>query len=150
MSFFDMPGAGVDAVLHNYVFLEGATEKEWRTIFKFAEMRSFGAREILVRQGDQDHSFYILTQGIADVLTSAGDILATMPEGSVFGEVAFFDGRPRSQTVRSTTAGSAARITRSTFETLAAWEPVLARRILIELGRVLALRLRTADLRFIK
>ena len=69
-------------------------------------------------------------------------MLATITEGSVFGEIAFFDGAPRSATIRSRSTGSAVRVTRENFETLAAWEPTIARQLLFDLGRILAMRLR--------
>jgi len=68
-----------------------------------------------------------------------------LPKGTVFGEMAFFDREPRSATVQATTSGTALRLTREAFERLAAWRPVLARRMLLELGRVVALRLRWAQ-----
>jgi CRP-like cAMP-binding protein len=69
-------------------------------------------------------------------------VLATIQEGSVFGEIAFFDDAPRSATIRARKRGSAVRISRENFENLAAWEPKIARRMLDELGQVLAMRLR--------
>lgn len=75
-------------------------------------------------------------------MTIADKVLATIPEGSVFGEISFFDGAPRSAAIRSRTQGSAIRVTRENFDTLAAWEPVIARKMLFDLGRVLAMRLR--------
>jgi len=71
-------------------------------------------------------------------------VLASIPEGSVFGEISFFDGAPRSATIRSKTPGTAIRITTETFDTLAAWEPVIARKLLFDLGRILAMWLRWA------
>ena len=73
--------------------------------------------------------------------------MSSIVEGSVFGEVAFFDRQPRSATIGALSDGSMARFTRDAFENLAAWEPVLARRILYELGHALAIRLRAAERR---
>ena len=100
----------------------------------------------MIRAGDQDDSFYILTAGSAQV-QQAQKILGQIDEGAVFGEVAFFDRQPRSATIRALSEGSVARFSRDAFESLAAWEPVLARRILYELGHALAIRLRAAERR---
>ena len=99
----------------------------------------------MIRIGDKDDSFYILTSGDVDVIVGAGDaetVLATISEGSVFGEIAFFDRQPRSATIRAKTQGAAVRVTRETFDNLAAWEPNIARQMLYDLGRILAMRLR--------
>jgi CRP-like cAMP-binding protein len=144
MSFFDVtngPRAG-----SKLVFLQGLTPKEWSKVFTFAEMRKFSTGDVLVSAGDEDDSFYIMTAGSAEVLQGA-KIIGRIAEGSVFGEVAFFDRQPRSASIRALELGSAARFSRSAFENLAAWEPVLARRMLYELGNALALRLRTAEQR---
>ena len=53
----------------------------------------------------------------------------------MFGEIAFFDGEPRSATIRALGDGSALRITRDRFDNLSGWNPVLARQILIDLGK---------------
>ena len=144
MSFFETQENGASA--GNLVFLQGLTAKEWGKVYTFAEVRKFSAGEVLIRAGDQDDSFYILTAGSAQV-QQAQKILGQIDEGAVFGEVAFFDRQPRSATIRALSEGSVARFSRDAFESLAAWEPVLARRILYELGHALAIRLRAAERR---
>ena len=47
-----------------------------------------------------------------------------------------------SATIRAVEKGTAIRVTRKNFEHLAAWEPMLARRVLFDLGKTLAVRLR--------
>ena len=100
----------------------------------------------IIRMGDRDDAFYILTSGSVSVIVAdkrgREKIITEIPEGSVFGEIAFFDSEPRSATIRASSAGSAVRITRANFEHLSAWHPVIARQMLLDLGRILALRLR--------
>lgn len=110
-------------------------------MLKIVKHRVFRAGDDLIRTGDKDDSFYILTSGEVEV-TIADKVLATIPEGSVFGEISFFDGALRSATIRAKTTGSAIRVTREDLDTLAAWEPEIARKMLFDLGRVLAMRLR--------
>ena len=61
------------------------------------------------------------------------------------GELAFFDGGPRSATLEAVTDVEGARLDAVGFERLSAEEPELARTMLLELGRVLAGRLRRAS-----
>lgn len=128
------------------VFLEDFSSDDWNKILNIVETRHFQSGQDLVRDGEQDDSFYILSSGTVEIIVrdAKGNetALTSLPEGSVFGEIAFFDGQPRSATVRAKTGGSAIRISRANFETFAAWEPVLARKMLLELGKVLSLRLR--------
>lgn len=142
MGLFDYPDTiEADKQLQEITFLEGLSDADWSRILKLVETRQFRAGDDLIRAGDKDDSFYILTNGEVEV-TIGDKVLAAIPKGSVFGEIAFFDGAPRSATIRSKTAGSAIRVTRENFNTLAAWEPVIARQLLFDLGRVLAMRLR--------
>ena len=146
MGLFDYPGTvPQDAALAEITFLGELSEAEWARILRLVETRQFRAGEDLIRTGEKDDSFYILTNGEVDVVIGSGSTqttLATITEGSVFGEIAFFDREPRSATIRARSQGSAVRITRENFDNLAAWEPNIARQILLDLGRILAIRLR--------
>ncbi len=142
MGLFDYPDASNPTEpLQEITFLADLSSEDWARILKIAGSRLFRAGDELVRVGDKDDSFYILTRGEVEVCI--GDkVLATIPEGSVFGEISFFDGALRSATIRAKTAGTAIRLTREELDSLAAWEPEIARKILFDLGRILAMRLR--------
>lgn len=141
---YDSPSTGTSE-LTEITLLGDLSEEDWGRVLKIVETRQFKPGEEIIHAGDQDDAFYILTSGQVDVITSGGGentVLASIPEGSVFGEIAFFDGMPRSATIRAQGQVSAVRITRQNFETLAAWEPKIARTLLYDLGRILAMRLR--------
>ena len=142
MGLFDYQEAQNPAeTLQEISFLADLSSDDWARMRKIVKSRLFRAGDDLIRVGDKDDSFYILIEGEVEV--SIGDkVLATIPEGSVFGEIAFFDGALRSATIRAKTTGSAVRVTREDLDTLAAWEPAIARTLLFDLGRILAMRLR--------
>ena len=132
------------------VFLKGLPTESWKKILAHAQIVHFRTGQDIIHAGDTDDGFYVLSQGEVDVILRAkgkDTVLTTIPEGSVFGEVAFFDRAPRSATIRARTDGTAVCLTRAAFDRLSSWEPLLARSILIDLGRVLALRLRTTTQR---
>lgn len=146
MTLFDYPDSGEPGPENpELTFLGDLSKEEWARILKVVETRQFRAGESLIHSGDQDNSFYILTNGEVEVVIGSGGterVITTIAEGSVFGEIAFFDRELRTATIRARTRGSAVRVTRENFETLAAWEPNIARTMLLELGRILAMRLR--------
>ena len=147
MGLFDYDAtASSETPSNEIVFLEEFSSDDWNKVLNIVETRHFQAGQDIVRNGEQDDSFYILSSGTVEIIVhdAKGNetVLTSLPEGSVFGEIAFFDGQPRSATVRAKGSGSAIRISRENFETFAAWEPLLARKILLELGKVLSLRLR--------
>jgi CRP/FNR family transcriptional regulator, cyclic AMP receptor protein len=142
MDLFDYSGtAQSQKPFQEISFLADLSADDWSRILKLVETRLFRAGDSLIRAGDKDDSFYILTSGEVEV-TLGAKVLTTIPEGSVFGEISFFDGAPRSASIRAKSHGSAVRVTRQNFDHLAAWEPAIARQILFDLGRVLAARLR--------
>lgn len=142
MGLFDYSNtADTPESLQEITFLADLSSEDWARVLKIVKSRVFRAGDDLIRAGDKDDSFYILTSGEVEV-TIADKVLATIPEGSVFGEISFFDGALRSATIRAKSKGSAVRVTREDLDTLAAWEPEIARKMLFDLGRVLAMRLR--------
>ena len=146
MGLFDYDGPKSDpSDLDEITLLGELSEDDWSRVLKIVETRHFKIGEDLIRVGDKDDSFYILTSGNVDVIVNidgSETVLANISEGSVFGEIAFYDGAPRSATIRANSQGAAVRVTRANFESLAAWEPQIARTMLYDLGRILAMRLR--------
>jgi CRP-like cAMP-binding protein len=153
MSFFEYPtGMSADAnapdrpVASEFTFLENLPKGSWEKILAIVETRHFRAGDDIITIGERDDSFYILSSGSVSVVVpdrkGRDKIITEIPEGSVFGEIAFFDRELRSATIRASKNGSAIRITRANFEHLSAWHPVIARQMLLDLGRILALRLR--------
>jgi CRP/FNR family transcriptional regulator, cyclic AMP receptor protein len=148
MGLFDYPNSSEMAqrMLDEFTFLGNASEEDWDNIRAHVETRNFGAGEKLVRYGEVDTSFFILTAGTVEIVMEQNDgephVLTNIPKGSVFGEIAFFDGQPRSATVLSRINGSAIKVSRENFEKLAEAHPIIANMILFDLARILSLRLR--------
>jgi CRP-like cAMP-binding protein len=147
MGLFDYPTeSNPEGAIEEVNFLGDLDEQDWKKILSLVETRHFRTGEDLIRSGEADDSFYILSNGTVEVIVpnAKGEpvTLSVISEGSVFGEVAFFDRGVRSATIRACERGTAIRVTRKNFEHLAAWEPILARRILMDLGKTLAVRLR--------
>lgn len=148
MGYFNYPdaegqrsGAQVedsDSVLANL------STRDWRRLLNFAERIDFNAGDILVNAGERDDSVYVLVEGEVEVIVKRrllGDkVLAVIPAGSVFGEMAFFDHKPRSATIRSISRGRALCVESAGFERICVEEPDLAQKLLFGFGKVLSLR----------
>ena len=128
------------------LFLPEATASDWATVFAHAEVRRVGAGLALVQAGEDDRALYLLTEGTVGVrLPRDESAFKTIDAPSVVGELAFFDGRPRSATLDAVTDVEVVRLDEAGFERLAAAAPELAHAILRDLARILALRLRMAS-----
>ena len=130
------------------VILRGLSNAEWDAFVSFAEQLRFAPGECIVRAGESGRAIYIIRAGhVRGELAIGKKRAATAPmgPGTVFGEMAFFDGKPRSATLWADDAVDLLRLPFTAFEHLAAWHPRIARELLLDLGRVLSLRLRRAE-----
>jgi CRP/FNR family cyclic AMP-dependent transcriptional regulator len=148
MGFFDYPENPQESGQRTVPVLEGLSDEDWEVLLQHAEHRVFATGDVLIAHGEKDSSVYLLVEGTAEVVVPgrfAGDkSVSVINAGSAFGEIGFFDRRPRIVTVRALSSGSLVRITRQSFDELAAWQPALARQLLFDLGNTLAARLRQA------
>jgi CRP/FNR family cyclic AMP-dependent transcriptional regulator len=126
-------------------FMPEATASDWATVFSFAERLEVPAGLAVLQAGEPDRALYLITEGTLGVrVPRAEEAFKTIEAPAVVGELAFFDGAPRSVTLEAVTDVEGARLDAEAFDALAAAEPDLARAMLLELGRVLAGRLRRA------
>jgi CRP/FNR family transcriptional regulator, cyclic AMP receptor protein len=128
------------------LFLPDATASDWATIFQYAEVREIPAGLALVQAGEDDRAIYLLTDGTLGVrIPRAETAFKSIDAPSVVGELAFFDGSPRSATLDAITDVQVVRIDLDAFHRLSDAEPALAQAMLMDLARILALRLRMAS-----
>ena len=146
-SYFAYPGT--DAERDDLVFLQDRGEEDWARVLDHSEVLRFRAGDLIIRAGEEDRSLYIIVEGTLEILLldqrGQEQRYGTIESKSVTGEVAFLDGRPRAATIRATTDGDMLRLSFDAYETLAARHPELGRAILLDLGRILATRLRQAN-----
>lgn len=141
-SFFDYPSDDGRAD-SDFVLLEHWSDDQWRVLRSFTEYRRFRAGESVVSMGETDRSLHVVIEGTLEVLLGGRrPRRTTLGAGSLIGEVAFFDGLPRTADVRAVTDADLLHLTPERFEVFAAKHPDLGRELLMDLGRLLALRLR--------
>jgi CRP-like cAMP-binding protein len=128
------------------LFMPEATAADWATVFSHAEVRHIGAGIALLQAGEEDRALYLLTEGTVGVrLPRDEGTFKTIDAPSVLGELAFFDGRPRSATLDAVTDVEVVRLDVPGFDRLAEAAPDLAMAMIVDLARILALRLRLAS-----
>jgi CRP/FNR family cyclic AMP-dependent transcriptional regulator len=149
VSFFDYPNESPASSGNDGLLLADASDEEWKTLLAHTRNRRFSPGDAIVTAGASDQSLYLVLEGQLDVLAERGRRgyrrLASVGAGSVIGELSFFDGGGRSALVRAVTPAVLAEMSRSEFDALAAASPDLARRLLFDLGRILAQRLRAVQ-----
>lgn len=145
-SFFEYePHTGSDEAPGQF-FLRAMDADDWTRFLSVAQQRTVRPGEVVLRQGESTRDFYIVAEGTLEVVTTGADgaehRLHRIDPMSIFGEQAFFDGLPRAATIRAVTDGELFGITPDNFEVLSARHPDLTRIALLDLGRILSLRLR--------
>jgi CRP/FNR family cyclic AMP-dependent transcriptional regulator len=146
-AFFAYPNEGGEE-RDSFVFLRDRPEDDWLRLLGYTEVRRFSAGETIISAGEVDRALYIVSKGRLETLLPGveGDLhFGTIGPGSVAGEIAFLDGGPRSATIRAVSDGELLRLSFEAYEVLAARYPELGRAILLDLGRIMASRLRETN-----
>lgn len=90
----------LSGVLGDSSIFKGLPKETLQIILGYGEFVEFKAGQTVIEQGDRDKDFYIVLRGRVEVVR-AGDIrLSELGPATFFGEVALFENRPRSATIR--------------------------------------------------
>lgn len=146
-SFFSYPSDSHLAEQEGLLFLREADESDWSNLLSYTTTQRFSAGDQLITAGDHDDSLLLIAEGVLEVLIPHGSTqklkqLTTIKAGSVIGEQSFFDQQPRSTHIRALTDGELYRLSRESFMVLSANFPQLARLLLLDLGKIISMRLR--------
>lgn len=106
--------------------------------------RDFPAGEVLFEEGQPGDFMYVVQEGEIEIRRQVGEterVLAILPAGEFFGEMAILNGRPRSATAVCRTPARLIVIEGKTFEAMLRARPEIAMRII----KSLATRLESAN-----
>lgn len=142
MSFFNYPAGQAGP---GWGFLDSASDTAYAKFRHHCEVRRYADGTVIVRTGELDRSLWVVLGGDLAVRVPGQGAEHTVGAGTVFGEVAFFDGAPRSADIVAVGSVELLVLTFEAFERLAVAEPALGQALLLDLGRFLAQRLRAAD-----
>lgn len=122
---------------------------EWETLFTCTQSIELQAGEVLIQPRGGDRLLYFVAAGKLDVavIDSGGGgfiSLGSIKAGSVVGELAFFDGMPRSAKVWAAVPSRILKLSLSDFDRYVQQNPTEANSLLFAMGRLLAHRVRSA------
>jgi NTE family protein len=125
-------------------FFEGLDERALHDISGQMRRRLFGARDVIVREGDTGDSLFVIEEGVAQVTVErggAGKPLARLRRGDVVGEMSLVTGERRSASVVASVPTQVLELGRDEFVSVLARHPTL----LVNLSRILSRRLAHAS-----
>jgi len=148
LRFFDYDHPKNAIYDNDEVIFANLSDEGWSHLLSHMERRKFPRGATLIELGQIDRSLYFVVSGAVAVVKRRFNMdkeVAIIGAGSVFGEMAFLDGGPRSAAIKAREAVEVLVLPYSGFESLLAWEPHLACKLLFDVGRILSLRLRRAQ-----
>lgn len=132
---------GREELLQNVPIFAELSKRDLGRVAKIMVPRQAKAGEVIIKENDQAAGFFIISEGEVEVVRGAESPspqhLATLGPGDFFGEMALFEGFPRSATVRATKDTELLAMTRWDFtaemknhpEIAVTMLPVLVRRL---------------------
>lgn len=115
--------------LQHITLFKDLTDQESLRLFSKFNPVSFEEREVVIRQGDDTDSMFVLVEGEVDVIAE-GQLVAQLAGGSHFGEMGLLNRHPRSATVVATTNTKMLKLVREDFNELLLEDSVLAAKLL--------------------
>jgi SulP family sulfate permease len=132
-----------------FTLLEGLGPEQLARIEHFFVRRECGAREVLFQEGDPGDRLYLIASGAVEISIvvpgGARARIVTNAEGSLFGEAAILDGRPRSATAQAVVPTVLYELTQTALSEIESQEPETAIRLLKNLAKLLAIRMRETN-----
>ena len=138
---------GREELLKNVPIFSELGRRDIERLAKLMVPRSVKAREVIINENDQAAGFFIIVSGKLEAVRGAdgphAQVLASFGPGDFFGEMALFEGFPRSATVRAVEDSECLAMTRWDFTAEMKNHPEIA----VAMLPVLVRRLREADAR---
>jgi glucose-6-phosphate 1-dehydrogenase len=85
--------------------------------------------EVVMRKGEVGHDAYVIVRGQVEVVDDAGNVLGTLRDGAVFGELALLTHAPRTATVRAKTPCDLMALDKPSFDRILHDHPQFAARV---------------------
>ena len=131
----------MDTLLSNESMLESLSSDDLAMLTKGAELQSIPKNTLLVKEGDDTDSLYVIQSGKVKIYLGGEEgkevILNTPGPGEYFGEVALLDAASRMASVMTLEDSSLFVITKAEFERFLMSNPEISLRIIIGLTRIL-------------
>lgn len=134
-----------DALKKTYV-MNGLTEEQVGQIVAITHEAVFEGGDTILRQFSKDSDLVLILDGAVRINTFSGEKIAEAGPGSLIGEMALVDDKPRSATVVSMGRSKVAVIPSQKLWLLMRDDAHLARLILLNIARILSSRLRAANI----
>ncbi|HEC29493.1 MAG TPA: Crp/Fnr family transcriptional regulator [Gammaproteobacteria bacterium] len=130
----------MENVLKKIPIFADLKDKEVKSIASHAVNKTFPKNSIIINEGDDTNSMYVILSGKIKVFLSNEDgkevILTMMGPGEYFGELAILDQAPRSASIMTMEPCKFSIISKNDFDKSLVDHPEIARTVITELTRM--------------
>ena len=130
----------------------GVDDQAMQKIMPLMRERDFAAGEVIVQEGEDGDSLFVICSGSVEVLKASpeaagvfGKRIAVLTVGDVFGEMELIDMQRRSATVRALESVSTLALSNGDLLHIYEFDPPTFTLIVMNLARELSRRLRSID-----
>lgn len=143
-----------DTEIHNILkkvpLFEGLSEKQLQKVIKYTHLREYNAGETIFKEKDLGLGVYIIKSGRINIHTTAHlmekeSTLAELKQGEFFGELALLDEIHRSATANAIEQLELLAFFRPDLLLISNNDPYLGNKLLMNIAKVLAERLRMTN-----
>jgi CRP/FNR family cyclic AMP-dependent transcriptional regulator len=131
----------MEQILKKIPLFSDLEEKELQTIASHAVSKSYPRNAVIINEGDDTNSMYIIQSGKVKAFLSNEDgkevILKIMKPGDYFGELSILDSAPRSASIMTMEPCKFSIISREDFDKVLDAHPEMARKLVTELTRTI-------------
>ena len=128
----------------------GLDKQELKILKSFMQKRAYKKQENIFKQGDEGDTMYYLSKGLVNITinltgTTHKKRLSSLSAGTIFGEIALLDDKPRSANVEAAEETVCYCLSRDSFENIKKSHPTIGFSLLKNINLVIMNRLRIAD-----
>ena len=84
----------------DFSFFKNIDRSNFERVINFFKLRTFDKDDIIIRKGEPCSNFFIIVNGVVNVLNDAGITISTLGKGDVFGEMSLICNEPISATIQ--------------------------------------------------
>jgi CRP/FNR family cyclic AMP-dependent transcriptional regulator len=142
VAVFVAAGAPSDDLLR----VSGWKSTDWKTLFAYANATPVAAGSVLIQKHEAKRTLYFVASGLLEVtaILSSHSLapIAKIKAGSIVGELAFLDGKPRSAKVWAVVDSTIYALEYEAYQRFKNAHPGLACELIFGIGRLVAHRFR--------
>ena len=121
--------------------LGGLSDEDVAELNRVSIRKHYPSEAIVCREGEMEHTFYVIESGLVSVTQRMGDgaerMLGVKRGGEFFGEMALLDDVPRAATVRTLTESWLIEVSEETFDAIIQRNPSVALTVLKSISQTL-------------